>query len=144
MGSRQGLIKQQWVPYWEWEDWKNGMWNKGDETRLQEAIEFTGNWQIYGEAMGEVINAWPKTMLNNMSNLSINRRAFLGHCAVSYKLKIPESITRKAWGFLTYQQRYDADNIAEKHIKHWEYEYKRSVIKLHKNLGVQMLFEWDT
>ena len=120
------------------------MWSKGSDEQLQPAIEFTGDWERYGEAMGEVIQAWPRTMLNSLTNTSINRRAFLGHCAVCFKLQIPESITRQAWGLLTDQQRYDADAIAEKHIKHWEYEYSRSLIKLHKGLGTQMLFEWTT
>lgn len=135
-------IKQIFVPYTEWEDWLNGMWRRGDESLLQPAIEFTGDWVKYGDAMGEVIEAWPKTVLNSFTNASINRRAFLGHCAACFKLQIPESITRQAWGLLTDQQRFDADAIAEKHIKHWEYEYKRSLTKLHKGLGVQMLFEW--
>ncbi len=142
MGSRRSSIKQVFIPYWEWEDWINGMWGKGTGMQLQQAIEFTGDHVRYGEAMGEVIIAWPRTMINSLTNKSINRRAFLGHCAVCFKLGIPESVTREAWGLLTEQQRFDADAIAEKHIKHWEYEYSRSFIKLHKGLGEQMLFEW--
>jgi len=142
MGSRRGNLKQVFIPYYEWEDWLNGMWARGNESQLHQAIEFTGSWRVYGEAMEEVIEAWPRTMLNSLTNVSINRRAFLGHCAVCFKLQIPESITRQAWGLLTDQQRFDADAIAEKHIKHWEYEYKRSITQLHKGMGVQMLFEW--
>ena len=140
MGSIVRKIKQVFVPYYEWEDWINGMWEKGDEARLQDAIDFTGDWQRYGAAMGEVIEAWPKTMLNSLTNPSINRRAFLGHCAVCYKLGIQESITRLAWALLTNQQRYDADSIAEKHIRHYELERKNT--GLHKGVGKQMLFEW--
>jgi hypothetical protein len=134
------------VPYWEWEDFKNGMWKKAtkenESNLLLSAIEFTGDHIIYGEAMGEVIELWPKTMLNTLSNKSVNRRAFLGHCAVSYAIDCPEYITRQAWGMLTNKQRYDADLIAEKHIKHWEHEFQRKNRNLHKGLGEQMLFEW--
>lgn len=137
-------IKQVFVPYWEWEDWINGMWNKGNDTQLQQSIDFTCDWEIYGKAMGEVIVAWPRTMINSLTNKSINRKAFLGHCAVCFKLGIPESVTREAWGLLTDKQRFDADAIAYKHIKHWEYEYSRSVTKLHPGLGTQMLLEWPT
>lgn len=133
-----GTIKRAYVPYWEWEDFHNGMWRKGDESMMPLAIEFTGDWQRYGEAMGEVIEAWPRTILNGLTNVSINRRAFLGHCAVSYKLKIPESITRQAWFMLTERQRVDADKIAEIHIK----AYERKNITLHPGLGKQMLLEW--
>lgn len=132
------------MPYWEWEDWLNGMWAPGDYSRLNEAIEFTGDWLKYGQAMSEVIIAWPKTMVNSLTNVSINRRAFLGHCAVCFKLGIQESVVRTAWKELTDQQRYDADLIADKNIKHWEYEYKRSIIKVRPGLGTQMLLEWDS
>lgn len=142
--GRSKSIKQVFVPYTEWEDWLNGMWGKGKDGQLYQAIEFTGDWVKYGEAMGEVVEAWPRTILNSFTNLPINRRAFLGHCAVCFKLGIPESVTREAWGLLTDQQRFDADKIAEQHIKHWEYEYKRKVTALHPGLGTQMLFEWPT
>lgn len=84
------MIKQQFVPYWEWEDYLNGMWRKlpkEDEPKfLSNAVEFTGDWVKYGAAMGEVIELWPRTMLNSLSNKSLNRRAFLGHCAVQFKI----------------------------------------------------------
>ena len=139
-------MKRAYTPYWEWEDWVNGMWgkSKNEETDLSRAIEFTGQWEIYGAGMGEVIEAWPRTMINTLSNVSVNRRAFLGHCAICFKLAIPEYITRQAWKHLTDQQRLDADAIATKHIKHWEIEYERSYRKIHKRLGTQMLLKWPS
>lgn len=137
-------IKQVFVPYWEWEDYLNGMWGPINENRIADTVVFTGDWVKYGEAMREVIEAWPRTMINSLTNKSINRRAFLGHCAVCYKLGITESTTRAAWKLLTDEQRFDADKIADKHIKHWEYEYSRSLTKVRKGLGVQMLLEWPT
>lgn len=123
-------IKQIWIPYWEWEDWLNGMWGKSidEEVDLQQAIEFTGNWQQYGNAMLDVIFAWQRTMLNSLTNPSVNKRAFLGHCAVSYKLNIPEYITRQAWKYLTDKQRYDADLIAQQTIDEWKKDYS-SILK---------------
>jgi hypothetical protein len=140
------MIKQIFVPYWEWEDYLSGMWRKVEPVQesklLIEVIEFTGDWVKYGNAMGEVIDIWPRTMLNTLTNKSVNRRAFLGHCAVQYKINCPEYITRQAWGMLTDKQRFDADLIAEKHIKHWEYEFKTKNRDLYKGLGEQMLFQW--
>ena len=131
-------INQVYTPYWEWEDWVNGMWGAGDETRLKEAVDFTGDHIKYGNAMKEVIKAWPRTMLNSLTNTSINKRAFLGHCAVSYKLGIQESITRMAWRQLTDQQRYDADKVAQETINDWLNDYRNK--QVHKNVGTQMLF----
>ena len=124
-----------YIPYWDWEDFLNGMWSKGDESRLQEAIEFTGDHERYGKAMGEVIKAWPRTMLNSLTNTGINRRAFLGHCAVCWSIGISEDITRMAWGCLTDQQRMDADAQATTHIKIYENTHR----ELYKTVGESLL-----
>ena len=129
-------IKQRYVPYWEWEDYINGMWGKDE--RLQEAIEFTGDHIKYGNAMKEVIEAWPRTMLNSLTNTSINKRAFLGHCAVCYKLGICESTTRAAWKELTDQQRYDADKVAQETVNNWLHDYRNK--QVYKNVGGSLLF----
>lgn len=129
-------IKQRYVPYWEWEDYINGMWGKDE--RLQEAIEFTGDYIKYGNAMKEVVEAWPRTMLNSLTNTSINKRAFLGHCAVCYKLGICESTTRAAWKELTDQQRYDADKVAQETINNWLHDYRNK--QVYKNVGGSLLF----
>ena len=107
------------------------MWAKLDkgaeQIYLQKAIKFTGNHVLYGNAMKEVVYKWKNTMLNHLSNININRRAFLGHCAVMYKLQIPEYIVRAAWKHLTNKQRILADNEAQKNINEWEIWYKKKL-----------------
>lgn len=130
------------------------MWSKVDkitETKmLVKAIEFTGDHVLYGKAMGEVIYKWENTMKNHLTNISLNRRAFLGHCAVFYKLQIPEYIVRLAWKELTEKQRILADNIAEKTIKEWELWYMRKLENTLSNgkkdvikMGYQMKLQLD-
>lgn len=126
-------IEQIYIPYWKWEDFIAGMWAKGDESRLQEAVEFTSDHVQYGAAMKEVVEAWPNTMLNSLTNPSINKRAFLGHCAVMFKLGIPESITRMAWKLLTDEQRYEADRVAQQIVD--DYRNKR----IYKNVAEPLL-----
>src|SRR6478735_2903390 len=98
-------MKQVYIPYWDWEDFKNGMWRKlpkdQEPESVKKAIEFTGDHELYGMAMQFVITDWPKTMLNSLTNPSINNRALLGHCAVCWAIQIPEYITRMAWKELT-------------------------------------------
>lgn len=130
-----------YVPYWEWEDWKAGMWRKVSDEEysklLVDAIEFTGDWIRYGSAMREVIFAWDRTMLNSLTNPSMNRRAFVGHCAVQYEIGIPEYITRAAWGRLTDRQRKEANLQADKAIKLWHETRNR---ELRQNMGESVLF----
>lgn len=133
-------INQVWVPYWFWEDWHNGMWNKIEKEQesemLQKSIEFTGNWVLYGAAMIKVVELWPLTMLNNLTNPSINKRAFLGHCACCMEIGCPEYITRMAWKQLTDRQRFDADEIAQIVIDEW---HEKADLSVYQNMGVKVL-----
>lgn len=133
-------IKQVWVPYWMWEDLINGMWRKLPKEEelemLTKSIEFTGDWVKYGAAMIEVVKAWPLTMLNNLTNPSMNKRAFLGHCACCYEFGCPEYITRLAWRELTDRQRFDADEIAQMVIDEW---HEKTDLSAYQNMGVKVL-----
>lgn len=137
-------MKQCYVPYWLWEDYLNGMWrklpNEEESKMLRIAIEFTGDYIQYGAAMKEVSEAWPNTMLNSLTNLSTNRRAFLGHCACQFKINCPEYITRAAWGKLTDMQRWLADDIAQKTINKWMFEHEKKNRGLYQDVGAKMLF----
>lgn len=117
-------MKQIYIPYWDWEDFKNGMWRKvnpvEEQQFLERAIIFTSNHILYGNAMLRVINEWPKTCLHNLSDLSINRRAFIGHAACSLEINCPEYITRMAWHYLTTSQQDKANAKADFAILQWE------------------------
>jgi len=126
-----GNIKQVYINYKYWEDYINGMWrklSKEDEVEfLKLAIEFTSDHFRYGKAMRRVIVEWPNTCMHNLSDLSINRKAFIGHCAVCIELNIPEYITRMAWGKLTDEQRMLANSEAAATIKMWEQKQSKKV-----------------
>lgn len=98
------------------------MWAK-TEFDINKAIEFTGDHIKYGEAMKIVVEKWPNTMLNSLTNPSINKRAFVGHCAASDAIGCPEHITRLAWRELTEEQRVLADAVAQETIDEWKKKY---------------------
>ncbi len=142
------VLMRVYKPYWKWEDYQNGMWRKvspqEEKKFLDWAIVFTSDHKKYGKAMSHVIELWTETMLHNLTNQSINRRAFLGHCACCYESGCPEYIVRRAWKELTEQQRVLADNEAEIRIDNWINEYKTNSSGLRSNVGTQMLLEWHT
>lgn len=113
-----------WHPYTDWEDYQNGMWRSvSGRARirfLKEAVEFTGDAQLYGSFMRRVIREWPKACEHHLTDLNINRKAWIGHAAACLALQCPEEITRQAWGYLSEGQQ-DAANIqAEQAILEWE------------------------
>lgn len=139
--GKNKAMKQTYVPWWLWEDYHAGMWRKlpklQEQLTIQKAIEFTENTELYGMAMQIVVNEWPYTMLHNLSNTSVNKRAFLGHCAVCLETSIPEYITRLAWRELTEQQRIKADEIAEQTVNEWKKRYE-IILKLGNKDVTQM------
>jgi hypothetical protein len=137
-------LKRVYHPYDLWEEIKYNMWGSPyDSQALSMAITFIGNHMLYGQWMIKVVNDWPISCENAFTNDSLNKKAWLGHAAVAYAMQIPESITRKAWGFLTYEQRILANKKATNAIAVWYDNYTRNK-EVHKNMGEQMLFEWDT
>lgn len=120
-------MKQVYHPYWLWEDFKNGMWRrlkKEEEIKLLPSIiEFTGNYELYGGAMFEVIKEWKYSCEHNLSDFSVNRRAWLGHAACCYKHGWPEYLVREAWNQLTINQQNLANKMADEAIKEWELKY---------------------
>lgn len=112
-------------PYFLWEEIKFNMWGKVDDKSayLSKAIEFTGDWDLYGSWMIKVVNDWPISCENSLTDMSMNRRAWIGHAAVAYAIQCPEDIVRLAWGKLTDEQRILANGKADKAIKLWERMY---------------------
>ena len=103
------MIKQIFHHYETWECYKNGMWRKvppdDQENLLKQAIEFTSDHIKYGKAMIKAVDNWTITLEHNLTDNSINKRAYIGHCAVCIELGIPEYITRMAWHYLTDLQK---------------------------------------
>ena len=121
------IFKQVYIPYFDWEDWKNGMWRRvskeEEEILLLKAIEFISDTEKFRRAMMEVCFNWKNTMINSLTNPSINKKAFLGQCAVQFAIDCPESITRQAWKIISETKRNEADFVANQTISLWKKEY---------------------
>lgn len=92
---------------------------------FEKAVHFTGNHIEYGKAMIRVINEWPISCEQNLTNLSQNRKAWIGHAACALEHGIPESVVRSAWGCLTKRQQDLANDAAQRAIEAWEENHAR-------------------
>jgi hypothetical protein len=121
------LIKQVYYPYWLWEDYKSGMWQKLERKEeyvfFTKAIDFTGNDELYGHWMLEVIKQWPISCENNLTDMARNHKAWIGHAACSLAFNCPEYITRKAWWELSDNQKELANKRADYAIAIWTRNY---------------------
>lgn len=115
-------IERIYHPYWDWEEIEFNMWGNVENKQeyLDWAIGFTGDAELYGAAMIEVVNEWTKSCQHNLSNRTQNRRAWIGHAACAKVKGCPEHIVREAWGHLTEDQQIEANKKADEAIELWE------------------------
>lgn len=112
--------------YNKWEDFHHGMYNEdkdGRDARVRQAAAILGDPAVCETAMRMVLEKWPIATEFNLSNAEINRRAWMGQAACSVYAGVHEDETREAWGFLTSEQRTEANAIATRLIKGWLREH---------------------
>lgn len=138
-------LKRIYHPYEKWEEIKHNMWGKVENraSMLERAIGFTGNHKLYGQYMMRVINEWPISCENALTDRNLNQKAWVGHAACALALNCPEDITRNAWGYLTDEQRFLANREAARAIACWNENYSKDKAP-HPDMGKQVLLEWDT
>ena len=98
------------------------MWGsvKDRKSFLEKAIEFTGDAELYGDWMLRVIEEWPNSCEHNLTDISQNRGAWIGHAAVALAIQGPEDIVRSAWAKLWKLQQARANAKADEAIRRWE------------------------
>ena len=123
-----------------WEDYHAGMYDEskdGRAERVQKAAEILGTPDICRKAMKKVVAEWKIATEYNLSNLEINRKAWLGQAACSCYAGIHEDETREAWGIMTEAQRIEANRIAAVIIKEWQSKQERA-----ENPQIDIFNDW--
>lgn len=111
---------EQWHPYWLWEEVRHNMWGEVENRKewLRRAIDFTGNYELYGSWMMEVARNWKHSCQHNLTK-SGSKKAWIGHAAVAMAIQCPEDIVREAWSHLTKEQQDLANEKAQQAIDWW-------------------------
>lgn len=121
-------MKRVYYPYTAWEDFQSGMYNEdkdGREERIEKAIELLTDPVLCETYMTRVINEWPNACEQTFTNRH-NPKSFLGQCACFLYAGVRDNETRYAWGMLTNDQRYMANEIADKVYRVWRSEYEKT------------------
>lgn len=120
-------MKRIYHPYWLWEDYKAGFYDnvsgKNKKELINYVIELFSNPNLTETYMRKVIDNWKYSCEHNLTNLSMNRIAYLGQSACCIYKSIPSTITMEAWNLVDKSNRDIADSIASNIIKEWEVNY---------------------
>lgn len=117
-----------------WECFKNGFFRNvsgAEKKELQkkviELFEDSIKTEMY---MNKVINEWVYSCEHNLTNISLNRVAWLGQSACCLYAKIPYSITMETWRLVEEGKRNIACEIAEKIISKYEQQNFQLCLKI--------------
>lgn len=115
--------------YEYWECYKNGFFRNvsGKEKKelLQKVIDLFQDAEKTKEYMLKVVNDWNYSCEHNLTNLSLNRVAWLGQAACCLYANIPYSITMENWRNVSEDKRIIACKIAEEIIINYEFKNKQ-------------------
>ena len=98
------MIKQVFIEYWLWEDYNSGFYNLNcfdEKEKINRSIKYMKDHSKFKEGMKKAVFNWGNSMLNNLTNPSMNKTAYIGQCANCIDNKTPSYITKKAWKELT-------------------------------------------
>jgi len=114
-------------PYDKWEDFKHGFYDnisgKNKQQLAVKVVELFENKENTERYMRMVVEQWPNSCEHNLSNLSMNRIAYLGQAACCIYAGVPCSVTMEVWSTVNQESRNEADRIAKEIIKEWEVKY---------------------
>jgi len=110
--------------YEYWECFKAGFFKNisGEEKKRlsKKVIELFNDPKKTELFMLKVISDWVYSCEHNLTNLGLNRVAWLGQSACCIYAKIPYSITMENWRFVDDDKKIIACEIAERIIKEYE------------------------
>lgn len=107
-----------------WEDWKNGFYETGrDDNMSLMSKKVLSNSSDCKAQMMRVIQEWPFSSKQNLTNISLNRNAWLGQaaCNISHGSNFIQTID--GWNMMDQMEQVRANKIAEQVIRHFEWMF---------------------
>jgi hypothetical protein len=119
-------MKRIYHNYLLWEDYKAGFYDIPSLIDNKEKSDLVKDMfsseDLTLKFMTLTINEWFYSCEHNLTNMNMNRVAYIGQAACCLFGGVPNLLTMKVWNTLDREIRDRSDNIAESVIKIWELE----------------------
>lgn len=129
-------MKRYFFHYLQWEDFLAGQYAplKVDPETANKCAALLSDSFRFESAANRILNEWPIATAVNLSNISINRQAWLGQAACCLILGASEHITKQGWHSMSEHDQQKANSVADIVISKWEITESRSCQKDHLEL----------
>ncbi len=119
-------IDQKFHHFEKWEDFKGGLFNSScdfyDE-KLNFSIELLSDQERFLEIGIDMCVNWAYAAEQNLTDTSMNRRAWLGQATCCFHHEAPDYVTKDAWWKLSEETRKLANATADKILADWQSKY---------------------
>lgn len=137
-------IKQIWHPYTDWECYHAGMYDAKIEMSNDEAKQayctFLQDLDRFKRAMARVVAEWPKSCEHFLTNVSVNRIAWLGQASMCIETGIPCHY-RAGFNLMTNEEREAANRAALHVLTQWLRDHAKRNRKIRQDVGEAWLFD---
>lgn len=110
-------------PYNLWEDYQCGFYDNCSGSKKSEYIsgilEMFNSEHLTQQYMQKVIDEWEYSCQHNLSNISLNRIAYIGQSACCIYCGAPSTVTMEAWSLLSKEIQDRSDKIANQILNNW-------------------------
>lgn len=117
-------IKPIWKNYKHWEDFKNGMYQNGNNQEIiKQCYEILTSDDLK-EKMTDTSKTYEISTKVNFTNKMFNPVSWLGQATCNLLIGATAQETCRAWLMMTKEQQTKANNIAKEVIKEWRENYE--------------------
>lgn len=118
------MIKPVWQNYKEWEDYKNRMYENGnDKEKIKQCKEILTNKKLKSN-MKKVTETYIISTKVNLTNKMFNPISWLGQATCNLLINATARETCQAWLTMSKDEQTKANNIAKEVIEEWRKEYE--------------------
>jgi hypothetical protein len=114
---------QQYFSHFEtWEDYKAGLYKTScvdGPQKLSKSIDVLSDQKLFKSQAEMMFIEWPEATKNNLTNMGLNRLAWVGQATCCFSHKAPDFITKQAWWELADRDRDEANSTASEVIEEW-------------------------
>lgn len=106
----------------KWEDYKSGFYSSSfndTENHIALCIDILTNQKIFEDTALKMIDNWRYSIEHNLTDNTINRIAYIGQSSCCFANGTPSFVTKLAWGYLSENERNEANNTAKKILSDW-------------------------
>lgn len=117
-------IKPVWKNYREWEDFKNGMYQNGNDIEMIKQCYEILTSENLKQNMTDTTKTYEISTKVNFTNKMFNPVSWLGQATCNLLIGATAQEVCQAWMSMTKEQQTKANNIAKEVIEEWRGKYE--------------------